>query len=194
MRRTLIDQPFDLAKVSVRRARTEELDRDQLAAIRTLLDAAFAPDDPFFPESDWQHALGGVHVIAEIGGSVIAHASVVPRELHADGRPLRTGYVEAVATSPRLQARGVGTLVMQAANAHIRQTYELGALGTGEHGFYARLGWRTWQGPLYVRAQEGEQRTAEEDGGIMILETPSTPKPLDLALPLSCDWRDGDVW
>src|SRR5829696_1755298 len=105
MRRTLTEQPFDLAEVSVRHVPTDLLGPDELAAIRALLDAAFAPDDPFFPESDWQHALGGVHLIAERSGSVIAHASVVSRELHAGGRPLRTGYVEAVATSPSLQAR-----------------------------------------------------------------------------------------
>jgi aminoglycoside 2'-N-acetyltransferase I len=186
---------FDLAAVSVRRARTDELGVGGLAAIRSLLDAAFAPDDPFFPESDWLHALGGVHFVALLDDAVAAHASVVPRELLADGRPLRTGYVEAVATLPALQGRGIGTLAMRAANEHIRSSYELGALGTGEHGFYARLGWRTWAGRTYVRQPDGEpRRTPDEDGGIMVLETPSTPGPLDLGAPLTCDWREGDVW
>jgi hypothetical protein len=28
-----------------------------------------------------------------------------------------------------------------------------------------------------------------------VLPTPTTPfVPLDLTLPLSCDWRSGDVW
>lgn len=166
---------------------------EELAAIRTLLDAAFAPDDPVFPESDWLHALGGVHFIASLEGRTVGHASVVERELHMAGRPMRTGYVEAVATAPEVQGRGVGTRVMRAANDHIRARYELGALGTGEHGFYARLDWRPWDGPLFVRAADGDRRTPEEDGGIMVLTTPSTG-PLDLSAPLSCDWRPGDVW
>ncbi len=177
----------------VRRARTDELSTAELLAIRAVLDAAFAPDDPFFPDTDWEHALGGVHFIASLDGETVAHASVVERQLHAAGRPIRTGYVEAVGTLPALQGRGVGTLVMRAANDHIRSKYELGALGTGEHGFYERLDWRTWQGPLFVRAPDGERRTPDEDGGIMVLSTPSSG-PLDLAVPLSCDWRAGDVW
>ena len=187
------DLLFDSTRLMIRRAGTSELTVAGLAAIRSLLDAAFAPDDPFFPESDWQHALGGLHCIALLDGQTVAHAAVVERELHAGERPLRTGYVEAVATAPALQGRGVGTLVMRAANEHILGSYELGALGTGEHGFYERLGWRTWQGPLFVRTPEVERRTLDEDGGIMVLSTPTTG-PLDLAAPLSCDWRAGDVW
>lgn len=159
------------------------------------MDAAFASEqeDERFADSDWDHALGGLHLIATLDGETLAHASVVARELHAGGRPIHTGYVEAVATLPAVQGRGIGTLVMGAADEHIRETYELGALGTGEHGFYARLGWQTWQGPLFVRTLDGPQRTPDEDGGIMVLTTPSTG-PLDLAAPLSCDWREGDVW
>jgi aminoglycoside 2'-N-acetyltransferase I len=185
---------FAIDRVQVRRAATSDLSTAELAAIRAMLDMAFAPDDPFFPDSDWQHALGGLHLVATMSGETIAHASVVERELHVAGRPLRTGYVEAVGTSPALQGRGVGTLVMRAANEHIAGTYELGALGTGEHGFYERLGWRTWQGPTLVRAPGGDRRTPDEDGGIMVLATPSTPVVLDVRAPLSCDWRPGDVW
>lgn len=190
----MTDHLFDLARAQVRRAPTAELTAAELAEIRAVLDEAFAPDDPSFPDSDWKHALGGIHLVASLDGRIVAHASVVPRELHVDGRPLRTGYVEAVGTRPALQGRGVGTLVMRAANEHIRSTYELGALGTGEHGFYARLGWQTWDGPTFVRAPKGERRTPDEDGGIMVLSTPSTPGPLDLGARLSCDWRAGDVW
>lgn len=190
----MTDESFDLARAQVRRAATAQLTTAQLAEIRAVLDEAFAPDDSFFPDSDWQHALGGIHFVGWLAGRIVAHGSVVPRELHVDGRPMRTGYVEAVATSPALQGRGIGTLVMQAANEHIRSTYELGALGTGEHGFYARLGWQTWQGPTFVRAPEGERRTPDEDRGIMVLSTPSTPRRLDLGGRLSCDWRAGDVW
>jgi aminoglycoside 2'-N-acetyltransferase I len=45
-----------------------------------------------------------------------------------------------------------------------------------------------------VRAPNGEQRTPDEDGYVMILRTASTPADLDLEAPISCDWRPGDVW
>ncbi len=192
MRRPMTDD-LDPSHLRVRRARTDELAARDLVAIRALLDAAFAPDDPFFPESDWQHALGGVHFVAWLDERIVGHAAVVARELQVEGRPLRTGYVEAVATLPDLQGKGVGSRVMRAANDHILEAYELGALGTGEHRFYERLGWRTWQGQLSVRAPEGERRTPDEEGGVMVLTTPSTG-PLDLMARLSCDWRPGDVW
>ena len=61
--------------------------------------------------------------------------------------------------------------------------------------FYERLGWRTWLGPSSVRSPDGERRTPDEDGYILVLTTPSTPlEPLDLTLPIRCDWRVGDVW
>lgn len=175
---------------------TSGLTARELAAIRALMDDAFDGDDPDerFTDDDWQHALGGLHALAELDGRVVAHASVVRRELHVAGRPLRTGYVEAVATAPALQRRGLGTLVMRAAADHIRATCDLGALGTGEHGFYERLGWRTWRGPSSVRMPGGDQPTPEDDGYLMVLETPTTPAPLDLGAPISCEWRPGDVW
>jgi aminoglycoside 2'-N-acetyltransferase I len=180
----------------VRRLATPELTAVEVSAIRALLVAAFAhePPEDQFADDDWQHALGGTHVVVDDDGEIVSHAAVVARELHVAGRPLRSGYVEAVATLPERQGRGFGTLAMDAIDAIIRSGFELGALGTGSHGFYERLGWRTWRGPSSVRRPEGEQPTPEDDGYILVLETPTTPRPLDLTLPISCDWRPGDVW
>ena len=82
---------------------------------------------------------------------------------------------------------------MTDATAYIRETFELGALGTGRHAFYERLGWRTWRGPAFVRTPDGSRRTPDEEGFILVLETAMSP-PLDLDSPISCDWRPGDVW
>ena len=94
---------------------------------------AFGEDeDERFTEADWAHALGGVHVVVELDGEILAHAAVVERELQMAGDPIRTGYVEAVATTPRRQGEGLGTVAMREVNAIIRERFELGALGTGE--------------------------------------------------------------
>jgi aminoglycoside 2'-N-acetyltransferase I len=180
--------------VRVRRARTKELSTVELAAIRAIMDAAFADDEHGgFEEDDWDHARGGIHFVAEVAGEIVGHASVVERELHVGGMPLRTGYVEAVATEPARQRTGIGSAVMHEVNGHVRDTYEFGALGTGSHGFYERLGWVTWRGPSWVRTADGERRTSDDDGYIMVLRTPSSP-PLDLDAPISCAWRPGDAW
>jgi aminoglycoside 2'-N-acetyltransferase I len=177
----------------VRRMRTDDLTPAEIDRLRDLLWSAFPSGEEEFSENDWQHALGGQHFVLEIDGTIVSHASVVDRTLHVADRPVRTGYVEAMATAPDRQRQGYGSAVMAAAGEHIRGTFELGALGTGEHGFYERLGWRAWRGPTFVRTDEGPRRTPDEDGLILVLPTPTSP-PLDFASPLSCDWRPGDVW
>jgi aminoglycoside 2'-N-acetyltransferase I len=118
---------------------------------------------------------------------------VVPRVLEVDGRPVRTGYVEAVAVLPEWQGRGIASSIMTAAAHHIRERYELGALGTGQPAFYKRLGWRVWHGPTWIRTPEGPIRSEGEDGGILVLETPATP-PITRREAISCEWRPGDAW
>lgn len=144
----------------------------------------------------WDSIGPGVHVIAEDAErGVVAHAAIVDRLLYPGEATLRTGYVEAVAVAPDLQRQGLGTRVMEVIGSMIDQGYELGALGTGSHGFYQRLRWETWQGPTWIRERDGHlERSATEDGGIMIRRTPATPADLNLSLPIAVDWRPGEVW
>jgi aminoglycoside 2'-N-acetyltransferase I len=164
-----------------------------MAAIREVVWAAFADDPQSFTEEDWAHALGGVHFVLEENGMVVAHASVVERELHAGEHQLATGYVEAVATRKDLWGRGHGSMVMREVGEYIDETFPLGALDTGLNTFYERLGWVTWNGPTFVRTESGLVRTREDDGNVMVRLTPTSPK-LDLSAPISCEWRSGDVW
>jgi aminoglycoside 2'-N-acetyltransferase I len=119
--------------------------------------------------------------------------AVVERDIEAAGHLLDTGYVEAVATWPEHEGRGYGSAAMEEAGALIRERYELGALATGRHSFYERLGWERWRGPTFVREVDGIARTPDEDDAILVLRTPRTP-PLDLADELICDWRPGHPW
>ena len=177
----------------LRRIPSADLTPTEIAALRDLLWSAFPPGEEGFTEDDWHHALGGIHVIHEVDGRIVAHASVIERELRVADRPLPTGYVEAVATDPALQGRGHGTIVMRDVSAYIRDGFALGGLGTGAHHFYERLGWVTWRGPAFVRTPDGPVRTPDDDGSILVLPTPSSPE-LDFSAPISCDWRPGDVW
>jgi aminoglycoside 2'-N-acetyltransferase I len=166
----------------------------QVSSIRALLWAAFGdkPDEAM-TEGDWQHALRGTHFLLELDTEIVAYASVAERQLEVGSRQLRTGYVEAVATAVPHQRRGLGSLLMTAVNAYIREGFELGALGTGRHHFYERLGWITWKGPTLVRTPEGPRRTPDEDGSVLVMFTPASPE-LDPAASISCDWRSGDAW
>jgi aminoglycoside 2'-N-acetyltransferase I len=125
----------------IRLVRSDALRPDEVVALRELFDEAWSDDVEGFTDQDWSHAVGGVHVIVEAHGRVVAHASVVQRELHTAGQRLRTGYVEAVATRPSHQRRGLGSLVIGEVGELIDRTYRLGALATGVVGFYELLGW-----------------------------------------------------
>jgi aminoglycoside 2'-N-acetyltransferase I len=173
---------------------TDELSRDEVAAIRALLSDAFGTDpDEAFTDDDWAHAQGGRHFVLDLDGELLTHAAVVERELQIGETPFRAGYVEAVATAPAHDGQGHGSRVMEAVGTHLRDSYELGALGTGRQRFYERLGWETWRGKAYVRRPVGLERTPDDEGYILVLRTPSSP-PFDLDDDISCEWRPGDVW
>lgn len=167
-----------------------EASDELLAAIHRLLIEAFGGH---FDDADWDHALGGHHVVVADGGIVVAHASVVPRTLEVDGRPFRSGYVEAVATTPSEHGRGLASLAMAEVATLLRHTYEFGALSTGSHGFYERLGWERWRGPTYVRRGPVTDRSKDDDDGVMVLRFGSSAA-VDRAAALACEGRAGDDW
>jgi aminoglycoside 2'-N-acetyltransferase I len=179
--------------IRVRTAPTSTLTTVEIATIRTLLRAAFAGDGEGFTEADWAHTTGGLHVILELDGTIVSHAAVIERVLETGGRTLRTGYVEGVATDPRHERRGFGSTVMRDVNSAIAASYEIGALSTASPGFYERLGWLRWTGPTLVGTPDGPVPTPDDDGGILVLPTRRVPG-LDATLPISCEWRPGDVW
>ena len=137
--------------------------------------------------------MGGVHVLAQDDGRLVGHAAVVERRIEIGGVALRTGYVEAVAVAPDRRGEGIGSRVMDDVAEIIRAEFELGMLGTGVQPFYERLGWRIWGGPSAVRTDHGLEPSPDEDGYLMVLDTPTTPA-LDPKALITCDWRPGDSW
>jgi aminoglycoside 2'-N-acetyltransferase I len=177
---------------SLRIVPSAELTQAEWAELTDLCVAAF--DESW--DGYWESIGPGVHVIAEEPDrGIVAHAAIVDRLLYPGDGVLQAGYVEAVAVLPDRQRGGLGTLVMEEIDRMIDRSHELGALGTGSHDFYARLGWVVWQGPIWIRQPDGRcERSAAEDGGIMVRRTPTTPPGLDIALPIAVDWRPGEVW
>ncbi len=169
---------------------TAEAPEGVLKGIRRLLDDAFDGD---FSATDWDHSLGGWHVISTDDDGIVAHAAVVPRMLYVGTRPLQAGYVEAVATAPARQHQGIGYLVMEQVGQLVNSDFDIGALSTGAYGFYEQLGWERWQGPTFVRSGSDLLRTEEEDDAVMVLRS-GRSAGVDLALPIACERRAGDDW
>jgi len=122
---------------------------------------------------------------------MVSHAMWVTRWLQPNNQsPLRTAYVEMVATEPEFQQRGFATAVMcQLASAF--HDFELGCLSPAEPMLYEKLGWVFWQGSLFIRTQDGLISTPA--CSIMILRLPKTAS-LDITLPLSAEWREDELW
>jgi GNAT superfamily N-acetyltransferase len=156
-------------------------------AIVTLCDGAYGE-----PLAWYFDDIGpGEHLIGWQDGRVVSHLMWVRRELQpAGGNPLRTAYVELVATAPDAQGRGYATRLLEAFPTFV-ESYDLAALSPATEHLYARLGWRFWRGPLSIRTDAGLVPTPDEQ--IMILRLPRTP-PLDDTAPLSAEWRPGEVW
>lgn len=175
---------------TVRVFTTAEASEADLREIRHLLDEAFGGE---FSDEDWQHASGGWHVTVTDGGVVRTHAAVVPRTLHAAGRALQAGYVEAVGTHPAAHRAGLGSLAMVEISRVLHREFELGALSTGARGFYAHFGWERWLGPTFVRRGTELTRTEDDDDGIMVLRFGAS-QGIDVTAALSCEDRPGDPW
>jgi aminoglycoside 2'-N-acetyltransferase I len=131
------------------------------------------------------------HVLAYIDQVLVSHALWITRWLEYDhSLMLRTAYVEAVATHPTFQKKGLGTAVMRSLQANI-QDYDLGGLSPSDYRWYTRLEWERWKGPLFIRAKNTLLPTPGEE--VMILRLPGTPM-LNLNAPLSAEWRAGELW
>jgi aminoglycoside 2'-N-acetyltransferase I len=161
-----------------------------LADLRDLLVDAFEGE---FSDEDWEHCLGGWHVVAFDGDTALAHAAVVPRSIRVGNQNFAAGYVEGVATRPDRQRQGLGSQVMTEAAGVIRREFDLGVLSTDRWEFYQRAGWERWQGPTFVRTDGRLVRTEDEDDGIMVLRA-GPSQEVDVTAPISCDSRPGDDW
>lgn len=170
-------------------ARTAELEEERFAKVNALVEAAF---ERGFDEI-WANIGPGTHVVAEVEGEPVGHAMVVARDVHIGARRLRCGYVENVAAAPALHGRGVGSVVMRRIARIIAERFEIGALATGSHHFYERLGWETWRGPTFARRDGELLRTARHDGDVMVLRVAATP-PFFGDEPISVAWRRGELW
>ena len=171
----------------IERNTTAELSPATFADVLRLCDAAYAA-----PIAPYLASIGaGEHLLGRVGGVLVSHLMWVTRWLQPGGsRPLRTAYVELVATAPTEQRRGYATRLLRALPPLI-EDYDLAALSPATDRPYVWLGWRYWRGPLATR--KGGHLLPDPDERVMIRPLPQTPA-LDVDLPLSVEWRSGEVW
>jgi GNAT superfamily N-acetyltransferase len=170
--------------------RTNDLDELERAAVVHLCLAAH--QEPDFENLFSYLPPEGLHVLAYLDSELVGHAVVTTRWLQPDGLPLlRTAYVDAVATSPERQGRGIGSAVLRKVASAVTD-YDIACLETERQGFYERLGWEEWRGPLAGRSEEGLIPTPEQKG-VMVLRLPRTPD-LDLDALLTIEATRVRIW
>ena len=168
----------------------DQLTSKQLGEIHALCKRAYAIYDVDL-EDLFQQFTDTTHVIGWWGSAMVSHAMWVTRWLQPSNQPpLRTAYVEMVATEPEFQGRGFASSVMRRLTSAIYD-FELGGLSPAEPMLYMKLGWVFWDGPLSIRTKDGLIPTPGDS--VMVLSLPKTPA-LDLSLPLSAEWREGEFW
>ncbi|MEN2426990.1 GNAT family N-acetyltransferase [Chromobacterium vaccinii] len=179
----------DMSTLSFTVVPNRDLTAQQRDRILSLCSQAYEED--FSP---YMELLGdATHLMVSEEGELVSHAAWLPRELRAEGLPpLRSAYVEAMATLPERQGKGYGCAVLSTIPALIGDDYDIAALSPSEADFYARRGWELWLGPLAYQHREGLVETPEEE--VMIYRLFHTPSALDISASLETDWRPGEVW
>jgi aminoglycoside 2'-N-acetyltransferase I len=165
----------------------KDLSPPQRAEIVELCSHAYQEDFSAIVQLPYDHP---VHILAYATGTLVSHALWFTRLLSYNGFPLRSAYVEAVATEPAYQGCGYASLLLRQLALAIT-SYDIGVLSPSDPAFYSRLGWESWRGCLFV-ANESEISPTPEDR-VMVLRVPQTP-PLDLGGSLTAPWREGDIW
>lgn len=169
---------------------TSELEEETRSAIVRLCVEAHQEEDfrnlfSYLPPE-------GLHIIAFVGEQLVGHAAVTIRWLQPGNSPLlRTAYVDAVATLPEYQGRGIGTAVMRYL-ASVVADCDIACLETERASFYEHLGWEEWRGPLAGRSGEALIPTPNQKG-IMILRLAGSPV-LDFDALLTIEAQPMRIW
>jgi aminoglycoside 2'-N-acetyltransferase I len=149
------------ADITLRTCRTQDLSEAERATVVRLCTEAhqvdFGPLFSLLPPD-------GLHVLAYADQRLVSHAVVTTRWLQPENLPLlKTAYVDAVATHPLYQGRGVGSALMRHLASAIAE-YEIACLETERVSFFSRLGWEEWQGPFGREERDGIDAYARAKG------------------------------
>ena len=179
--------------LQLRSIRTGDLDEAGRAAVVALCIAAH--DNPEFERLFTFLQPDHLHVLAFDTDELVGHAVIGTRWAQPEGHPqLRTAYIDAVSTAPDHQGTGVGSAVMrEVARLADDDAYEIAGLETERQGFYARLGWEEWRGPLAGREPDGALVPTPDQRGVMILRLERTPE-LDLDTQLTIERQTTRIW
>ena len=173
--------------LELRVASSTEMAQAQNDAIVALCSEVFRLDYAFYMNLD----LRRVHVLGYLEERLVAHALWLTRRLRiGDGPWFEAAYVEGVAAHADFRGRGYGSAVMRRLQDEV-SGYDLAALSPSDAGWYERLGWVRWRGPLFI-AKDGDLQATPDDE-VVVYRTPRSGE-LDLDAALTGEWRPFELW
>ena len=177
--------------ISYQTKHTSQLTSVEKALIYQLLYQVFEQD---FSLADFDHALGGMHILAYQNDQIIGHVAIVQRSVIADRSPYRIGYIEGLGVAEAYRRQGIGRKLMEQSGYIIANSYDFGLLSASEEGLplYQSLGWKIWSGELYESTIDSYQRSLEDEGSVLFLA--GATQDIAATSPLYCDYRSGDQW
>jgi aminoglycoside 2'-N-acetyltransferase I len=157
--------------------------------LKNLLNKAFEGD---FDEGDWLNSCGGIRVLGWLNNEIVAHASIVPRQMLVNDLRLTVGYVEAVAVMTSLQNQGIGSLLLEKFTNECLKNFEFSVLSTDGFAFYGRAGWKRFFGESAVQLENAVVSTPDEDENLMYLQRSNISSAT--ITQLVCFPRAGSPW
>ncbi len=191
-RRLIPAQPVDnIQLIGYQTKHTSQLSSVEKEQIYQLLFQVFKQG---FSREDFDHTLGGMHILAYDNHQLIGHVAIVQRSVIVDCSPFRIGYLEGLGVAEAYRRQGIGRKLMEQSSEIIVNSHDFGLLSASEEGLplYQSLGWKIWTGELYESNRESYQRSFDDEGSVLFWAAPS--QSIAATSPLYCDYRSGDQW
>lgn len=179
----------DLRNIKITSLRKAKLTGIKKSKIRSFLEEVFGPS---YSEDHWNSCQGGIHTIAQFDGKIIGHTALIPRSVIIDNIEHPVKYVEAVAVDTSSRNIGLGKAMLQRLNSQLELSSSFALLTTTSPRFYQKLGWSNWIGRSWTHTDTQRKVPPGTHGQIMYF-APTIGK-LSPQLPISINWRPGDIW
>ena len=111
-------------------------------AVRTLVAAAFGPDDDTedFVEAVRAQATVCLAEVAIAAGRIVGHAQWCDAPLLVDGRRVSAAYLTCLSADHSLQRRGIGAQLVRSGLAQLAERGYAAATLLGDPAYYSRFG------------------------------------------------------
>ena len=166
---------------------TEDFSDRQQKGLDTLRAAVYPPEVlETLPSRFFTWAKPQWSVLIWDGDELVSRVGLLVRDVFHDGNPKRIGGIGGVATHLAKQGQGLASKAMREAAKlfHEELKVDYALLFCRDHliPFYGRLGWKTFEGKVFVEQPQGKiEFTAN---GAMLLDVNETA-PLDGVLDLN---------